>query len=214
MKARIKRMLQLAAFAAILISLGVQGASWEQGVHYTELSDPQPVQTDEQIEVRELFWYGCPHCYTLEPFIENWIRNKPENAQYVPTPGIFHAQSEFHARVFYTFEALGITDKVHRDFYDELHQRGNRIYNVEGLVEFAAKHDVGADELRGAYDSFSVDANVRSAKQMFGKYGATGVPTMIVDGRYRFTVSSAGGHKQLLELIDFLVDKAATEGSG
>lgn len=214
MEACIRRTLQLVAFAAILVSLGARAASWEQGVHYTELSDPQPVDTGEQIEVRELFWYGCPHCYSLEPFIENWIQNKPENAEYVPTPGIFHKQSEFHARAFYAFEALGITDQVHRDFYDELHQRGNRIYNVGGLTEFVAKHGVEADKFRDAFDSFAVDANVRSARQMFPKYGATGVPTVIVDGRYRVTVSSAGGHKQLLELINFLVDKAAQERSG
>jgi len=209
----IKRLSPLVAFAVIIASLvlpaGAQAANWEQGVHYYELSAPQPVQTGEQIEVRELFWYGCPHCYALEPFIENWLKNKPENAQYVPTPGIFHRQSEFHARAFYTFEALGITDKVHRDFYDEIHQRGNRIYNLSGLVEFAAKHGAGAEEVRDAFNSFAVDANVRNAKQMFRKYGATGVPTMIVDGRYRVTVSSAGGHEQLLELINFLVDKAA-----
>lgn len=214
MEACIRRTLQLVTFAAILVSLGARAASWEQDVHYTELSDPQPVDTGEQIEVRELFWYGCPHCYSLEPFIENWIQNKPENAEYVPTPGIFHKQSEFHARAFYAFEALDITDQVHRDFYDEIHQRGNRIYNVGGLSEFVAKHGVEADKFRDAFDSFAVDANVRSARQMFHKYGATGVPTVIVDGRYRVTVSSAGGHKQLLELINFLVDKAAQERSG
>lgn len=211
MEACIRRTLQLILFAAILASLAANAANWEQGVHYHELSEPQPVQTGEQIEVRELFWYGCPHCYALEPFIENWLGNKPENAAYVATPGIFHQASEFHARAYYTFEALGITDKVHRDFYDELHQRGNRVYNVSGLVEFAARHDVDADALRDAFDSFSVDANVRSAAQMFRKYGATGVPTMIIDGRYRVTVSSAGGHEQLLDLINYLVEKAANE---
>ncbi len=211
MQALIRRTLQLVLFAAILGSVTAHAANWEPGVHYHELAEPQPVQTGEQIEVRELFWYGCPHCYSLEPFIENWLRNKPDNAEYVPTPGIFHQASEFHARAYYTFEALGITDQVHRDFYDEIHQRGNRVYNVNGLVEFAAKHGVDAEEVRDAYDSFSVDANVRSAAQMFGKYGATGVPTVIVDGRYRVTVSSAGGHEQLLELINFLVDKAAGE---
>lgn len=206
-------MLRLFAFAGLVMSLAmslsVRAANWEQGVHYYELSEPQPVQTSEKVEVRELFWYGCPHCYALEPFIENWLKNKPENAQYVLMPGMFHQLSEFHARAFYTFEALGITDKVHRDFYDEIHQRGNRIYNLSGLTEFAAKHGVAAEDFRDAYESFSVDANVRNAKQMFSKYGATGVPTMIIDGRYRVTVSSAGGHEQLLELINFLVDKAA-----
>lgn len=213
MPACMQRILQLAAVTAILAFVaaptGAHAANWEQGVHYQELSEPQPVQTDDGIEVRELFWYGCPHCYSLEPFLENWLKNKPDNAAFVLMPGIFHKQSEFHARAYYTFEALGITDSVHRDFYDEIHQRGNRIYSVDGLATFAGKHGVEAQALRDAFNSFAVDANVRNAKQMFRNYGATGVPTVIVDGRYRVTVSSAGGHEQLLDLINFLVDKAA-----
>lgn len=213
MEACIKRITRLVAFALILASLNAQAANWEQGVHYHELSEHQPVQTGDSIEVVELFWYGCPHCYALEPFLENWLKNKPENAAFIHMPGIFHKQSEFHARAFYTFEALGIADSVHRDFYDEIHQRGNRVYNLNGLAEFATKHGVGPDQARDAFNSFSVDANVRNAKHMFRQYGAAGVPTLIIDGRYRVTVSSAGGHEQLLELINFLVDKSAKDQS-
>lgn len=209
-----KRLLQLVAFSLVLASLGARAANWEAGVHYFELSNPQPVQTGEKIEVLELFWYGCPHCYALEPFIENWAENKPENAEYVLMPGIFRKDTQFHARAFYTFEALDITGKVHRDFYDEIHQRGNRIYNLAGLTEFAAKHGVASEEFTDAYDSFAVDANVRNAQNMFRKYEATGVPTIIIDGHYRVTVSSAGGHEQLLDLINFLVEKSAGERTG
>lgn len=214
MEASIKNILRLVAFALILASLGARAANWEQGVHYHELAEPQSVQTGDDIEVVELFWYGCPHCYSLEPFLENWLRNKPENAAFVLMPGIFHKESEFHARAFYTFEALGITDDVHRDFYDEIHQRGNRVYNLSGLVEFGAKHGVEPEQLRDAFNSFAVDTNVRNAGHMFRKYEATGVPTLIVDGRYRVTVSSAGGHEQLLDLVNFLVEKAAADRAG
>lgn len=208
-----KRIFQLLAFTLILVSVSVRAANWEQGVHYFELAESQPVQTGENIEVLEVFWYGCPHCYAFEPFVENWLKNKPDNAQYVLLPGIFQKQSEFHARAFYTFQALGITEEVHRDFYDEIHQRGNRIYNEGGLAQFVAKHGVSREAFEDAFNSFAVDANVRSAQRMFGKYEATGVPTMIIDGKYRITVSSAGGHEQLLELINFLVEKAASERS-
>lgn len=205
--------MKLTALVMVLASLSANAANWEQGVHYFELSEPQPVQTGDQIEVLELFWYGCPHCYALEPFIENWMKNKPENAEYVLVPGIFRKDTLFHARAFYTFEALGITGRVHRDFYDEIHQRGNRIYNLNGLMEYAAKHGVDQDDFKNAFDSFAVDTNVRNAQRLFRIYEATGVPTMIIDGRYRVTVASAGGHEQLLELINFLVDKAAKERS-
>jgi thiol:disulfide interchange protein DsbA len=209
-----KRILQLAAFVLLFASLGARAADWEQGVNYYKLAEPQPVQTGDKIEVRELFWYGCPHCYALEPFIENWVMNKPKNAEYVLMPGIFQQASEFHARAFYAFQALGIVSKVHRDFYDEIHQRGNRIITLDGLVQFVAKYGVSEKEFKDAFNSFAVDANVRNAKRMFTAYGATGVPTIIVDGRYRATVGSAGGHQQLLDLINYLVAKAAKERSG
>jgi len=205
----IKRILQFTAFTLALLSLSVHAANWEQGVHYFELAEPQPVQTDEKIEVRELFWYGCPHCYSLEPFLENWKQNKPEKAGFVLMPGIFNKASQFHARVFYTFESLDITKRVHRDFYDEIHQRGNRMRSPSAVAQFAAKHGVEDKAFEDAFNSFSVDANVRNARKMFRDYEATGVPTLIVDGRYRITVASAGGHEQLLQLINFLVEREA-----
>lgn len=211
MESCIKRIMHFVLIALLVTSLNVRAASWEQGVHYFELPNPQPVQTGDKIEVLELFWYGCPHCYALEPFIENWVQNKPKQAEYILMPGIFRKDTQFHARAFYTFETLGITDKVHRDIYDEIHQRENRIYNLSGLLEFAAKHGVEQNEFKKAFNSFAVDANVRNARLMFRKYEATGVPTIIVDGRYRITVASARGYEQLLDLINFLVDKAASE---
>lgn len=214
MATRSKTLLALAAATLILASMHARAQNWEPGVHYFELAEPQETRTGENIEVLELFWYGCPHCYALEPFIENWLKNKPENAEYVLMPGIFQKLSAFHAQAFYTFEALGITDQVHRDFYDEIHQRGNRVYNLSGLVEFAGKHGVEPEAVKDAFNSFAVDANVRNARSMFKKYEATGVPTMIVDGRYRVTVASAGGHEQLLQLVNFLVHKAAAEDAG
>ena len=215
MDVSVKRVVQLAAFFLILVALGARAADWEEGVNYFKLAEPQPVVTGDKIEVRELFWYGCPHCYALEPFIENWAKNnKPKNAEYVLMPGIFQKASEFHARAFYAFQALGIVNKVHKDFYDEIHQRGNRIYTLDGLVQFVSKYGIGEKEFKDAFNSFAVDANVRNAERMFTAYGATGVPTIIVDGRYRATVGSAGGHEQLLQLINYLVAKAAKEHSG
>jgi len=211
LKACVKRLLQMAAATLVFASLSAYAQSWQQGVHYFELAERQPVEKEDKVEVRELFWYGCPHCYSLEPFLENWKQNKPEEADFVMMPGIFNKSTRFHARAFYTFEALDITSEVHRDFYDEIHQRGNRMYSLSDVAAFISRHGVEKEKAEDAFDSFAVDANVRNAQKKFRDYEATGVPTLIVDGRYRVTVSSAGGHEQLLELINFLVDKAAAE---
>lgn len=198
---------------AIPLQGSAQAASFQPGVHYFELKQVQPVQTGDQVEVLELFWYGCPHCFDLEPYIEAWLQNKPEAAEYVRLPAIFRDSWALHARAYYTFEALGIVDQVHKDFFDEIHRRRSRIVSFDQLVNFAGRHGVDAKEFKDAFESFAVDSKLRHARNMTNRYEATGVPTIIVDGKYRATVSSAGGQQQLMELVNFLVAKAAEERS-
>lgn len=186
-------------------------ANFTADIHYFKLPAPQPVQTGDQIEVLELFWYGCPHCYKLEPVIEKWLTNKPKNAGYVRMPAILRDTWAFHARVFFTFEAMGLTDKLHANFFDELHKRKNRIRTKEQLIPFLKANGVPTDQFFDNYESFAVDSKVRHSRLMSDKYATTGVPTMVVDGKYRATATSAGGLQQLMDLVNFLVAKAANE---
>jgi len=180
--------------------------------HYFALLEPQPVSTGNKIEVMELFWYGCPHCYHLEPYLQKWLKNKPENAALVQIPAVWNRKEwEFHARVYYTFEALGVLDKMHHEFFDELHKRKNRIRNLETLLPFLEKQGINSKQFMDAYDSFAVERKVRNSKLVSEKSGADAVPTIVVDGKFRATTSSAGGHDQLLLLINYLVDLAAKE---
>ena len=207
--------LPLLLVLAVLIgfsTMPAQAAKWEQGIHYYELSQPQPVQTGDDIEVVELFWYHCPHCFALEPVLKQWLETGiPENAKYVPLPGIFRRSTIFDARVFFTLEALGLLDKMHEDVYHEIHVRKNPFKSLGDVDALLSKHGVSAEEFKAAYDSFAVDTKMKHAQLMFEKYQATGVPTIVVDGKYRATASTAGGHRELMELTNFLVEKAAAE---
>lgn len=186
-------------------------ANYTADIHYFKVPTPQPVQTGDQIEVLELFWYGCPHCYKLEPVIEKWLTSMPKNAAHVRLPAILRDTWAFHARVYYTFEAMDLVDKVHASFFDELHKRKNRIRTKEQLIPFLKANGVPTAEFFDNYESFAVDSKVRHARLMSGNYAISGVPTMIVDGKYRATASSAGGLQQLMDLVNFLVAKAAKE---
>lgn len=198
--------------ALFLISHGY-AAEFELGVHYQELDEPQPIQTGEQIEVLELFWYGCPHCYALEPHLEKWLENKPKNAEYVPLPAILRESWTVHARAYYTFEALGVLDELHTAFFDAIHAQKRSFNTAESLADFAAEHGIDKGAYLNAYKSFGVDAKLRHARTMAQKYQATGVPTIIVDGKYRATASMAGNQENLMRLVNFLVAKAAEERS-
>ena len=196
---------------SLIFAINVFAAEYKEGAQYFKLKKSQPVQTGKQIEVKELFWYGCPHCYRLEPSIQRWLKKKPENADYIPMPAVLRESWVFDARAYYTFETLGIVDKVHVEFFDEIHKRGKRLRTSEQLADFLSRFGIKKKDAIDAYNSFAVDTKLRHATLMVRRYEANGVPTIIVDGKYRATATSAGGHEELMQLVNYLVDKSAAE---
>lgn len=185
-----------------------------EGVHYELLDKPQPVQTGEKIEVLELFWYGCPHCYRLEPPLLEWLKKKPENSAYVAVPAVLGAHWEWGARAWYTFEALGLTHPLHGEFFHAIHRDRLRLDNAQALADWIAGFGHDRQAALAAYDSFAVDAKVRHSTRVGQLYAISGVPSMIVDGKYLTSVGRAGGHAQLFKVIEFLIELAASERAG
>ncbi len=196
------------AFIFFLSPLQAQDNTFVEGGHYELLADIQPVQTGDKIEVVEMFWYRCPHCYRLEPYIIDWLKNKPENVEFVPIPAVLNEQWAFHARAFYAFEALGLTEEFHAQFFHAIHAERKRIDTVDALAAWVT--DMGADgqAVKDTFSSFAVENKLNFAHVMSRRYGITGVPAIIVDGRYRTSVSMAGSHETLIQVINFLVEKA------
>jgi len=190
---------------------GAGRADYTEGVEYVRLPQSQPVETGNKIEVREIFWYGCPHCYTLEPAINKWLKTKPADAQFVRMPAILGPSWEPHARAFYAFEALGVTDKLHSAFFNALHAQGQALNNESSIAEFVAKHGVDKEKFLKAYNSFSVNAFVKNAVQMALRYGIESVPTLIVDGKFKTGSATVRGNDPLMQLVDYLVKKSAAE---
>lgn len=196
---------------AFLVTQTAWSQEFKQGVEYERLTKPMAVQTGEQIEVRELFWYRCPHCFSLEPFIHDWLPSKPENADYVPFPAVLSQSWELQARAFFTFEALGVMDKLHTAFFVAIHEEKKNIRSPKDLAKWAATQGVDEQAVLDAYDSFAVDTKTRQAALLTREYGITGVPAIIIDGKYRTSGQMAGGNERLFAVIDHLVAKAAEE---
>jgi thiol:disulfide interchange protein DsbA len=195
----------------MLLPAAGQAQNFLEGVEYQRLAAPQPVETGARIEVREFFWYGCPHCYTLEPSIHKWLQGMPKNAQFVRTPAVFNAQWAIHARAYYAFEALGITDKVHEPLFRALHVEKRRVFDVDSLAAFVTEKGGDAKAFLDAYNSFGVQASLNRAVQAGRAYNLDAVPVLIVDGRYLTNATIAGGYDKALEVVSFLVNKAAAE---
>ncbi|NOS87958.1 MAG: thiol:disulfide interchange protein DsbA/DsbL [Methylococcaceae bacterium] len=172
---------------------------------YEKLASVQPTQNTDKIEIIEFFWYGCPHCYAFEPLLEKWVKNLPKNVEFIRQPAAFNDLWSKHAKAYYTAEALGLVDKVHADFFDAIQNKGQKLDNEADLEAFFVAHGVTASQFKEAYNSFAVDAKLRQAPLMAGRYGITGVPAIIINGKYRTNGPLAGSHEKMIEVMDKLI---------
>ena len=197
----------------LAFALPVTGQEYEQGINYFPLKIPQPVHTGDKIEVLELFWYRCPHCFELEPYLNKWLKSKPDFIEYVRLPAVLNRSWAFDARVFYTFVALGLVDSLHEAYFEAIHTDRKRIVTVEQLADWVADKGQDSQQILDTFNSFGVDSMVAHAADMSGRYETDGVPTIIVDGKYRTKVSLAGGHNELIDLMNYLALRAQSERS-
>ena len=167
---------------------------------FLELNPPQPVETADKIEVLEFFWYGCIHCYNLEPKIESWLKTLPKDVEFRRVPAVFNERWAQDAAIFYTFEALGLLDKLHRPFFDAIHRDRLRTDNAQALNAWLEKHGVDAKKFETTLKSFGVQSKTKRAIRMTTAYKIDGTPAMAVHGRY--TVPSSDG---MLGTVDQLV---------
>lgn len=202
-----------ALLALVLAALAVTAPAADEftaGRHYDLVTPAQPTGTEDKIEVVELFWYGCPHCYTFEPHIEKWLETKPDYIEFVRMPAVFARNWEVHARAYYAAEQLGVLDRIHRPLFDALHQQKRELFTEEALAAFFAEHGVEPEDFRTAYDSFAVDSKARAAIAATRNYGITGVPAVVVNGKYRSSARSTGTYENLLKLVEHLAAKEHT----
>lgn len=197
---------------------GLPAGKWRPGVNYDPLAPAQPTSVAPgKVEVMEVFWLACPHCYELEPYMRRWLKSKPAYVEFVRVPVIWQPVHKAHARLFYTLEALNRDDLVEKAF-ETLHQElQNRQPPLIGdsdqetfrlQQQFAVQNGVSASDFATAYNSFAVNADLQRAEEITERYQVQGVPLIAVNGRYTSDVGKAGGEDKLVELIN---DLAASE---
>jgi len=179
----------------------------EETTGYEILASPQPTQNPDKVEVIEFFWYGCPHCYDFEPILESWVKKIPTNVDFIRQPAAFSDLWAKHAKAFYVAQALGVLDKVHADFFDTLQNKHQKLETEEQLGAFFTAHGVKEADFHDAYNSFLVDTKVRQAAVTPARYGVTGVPVLIVNGKYKVDGKSAGSHEKMIEVVNRLIKK-------
>src|SRR3954467_6139715 len=199
-------MKKLFAFvSAMLIALPALAQGQFQ---YTELKPPQTVETDaKKIEVTEFFWYGCPHCYNLEPYIERWQKTAPADVQLRRIPAVFNQRWGHDAAIFYTLEALGLVDKLHRPLFDAIHRDRLDTANVEAFSQWLQKQGVDPKKFMETMKSFGVQSKTKRAVQLTTAYKIDGTPAMAVQGRYTISADQARSQQGMMDTVNYLVEQ-------
>jgi protein dithiol oxidoreductase (disulfide-forming) len=187
---------------------------WKAGVNYDPIVPAQPTAAPAgKVEVLEVFWYACPHCYALEPFIAAWRKTKPDYVDFERIPVMWGPVHRAHAQLYYTLKQLGrndLDDKV----FETLHQEQNPLVGntpeetFQDQLQFAKANGIDPDAFRKAYNSFAVNTDLQRAEELTQRYHVEGVPLVIINGKYQTDVGKAGSHEQLIAEIN---DLAASE---
>lgn len=180
---------------------------------YKNIVPPQPTSSGNKIEVVEIFSYGCSHCHRFEATLERWLKNKPDNVEFVHLPAIFSPQLALFARAYYAAEALGVVDKVHKPLFNAVHVQKRRLSSEDEIAEVFVENGVNKDDFHKAFRSFSVEAKVRRAAELGKRYGLEATPSMVVNGKY---ITNPGmdniGFDGMLKEVDKLIAKESKGG--
>ena len=209
-----------AAGAASLASLGLAPSSTlaqaqpVEGKDFLKLGTPAPVSAPAgKIEVIEFFWYGCPHCYALEPMLEPWRAKLPADVHFRLVPFDFdEALRELHKRIFCTWEVLGLVEKMHVKTFDRFHRDRKPINTEKDMLAFAAESGLDVAKVKDAWNSFGVQVKMRQAKQVCEQYDIHSTPVLAVQGRFETEPSMAGSGEKALAVTDWLVNRVRKGG--
>ncbi|MGV8919000.1 MAG: thiol:disulfide interchange protein DsbA/DsbL [Pseudomonas sp.] len=200
--------LSAALVAASLFGMSAQAAEpIEAGKQYVELSSAVPVSVPGKIEVVEMFWYGCPHCYAFEPIINPWIEKLPADVHFIRIPAMFGGPWDAHGQLFITLDTMGVETKVHTAVFDAIQKEHKKLVTPDDMADFVATQGVDKTKFLETFNSFAVKGKIAQYKELAKKYEISGVPTMIVNGKYRFDLGTAGGPEAALAVADQLIAK-------
>jgi thiol:disulfide interchange protein DsbA len=215
-----KRSLQFIVFIALLplaMSSFAQLERYVAGTHYTELRNPVNTPDPAKVEVLEVFWYGCSHCFRFEPLVNDYETNAPDYVDFNRFPAMWNALMKVHAQVYYTAEALDALDVLHEPIFNAINLEGNRLANERSIGALFQEHGISQDEFESTFNSFSVRTKVNQAESRMQDYQIRSTPNMVVNGKYLVTTGEGVPTQQeMMNVVRFLVDKeyAAIQSSG
>jgi len=211
MNHRIFFILPFLLFSFSILNAANVYADLVEGKNYTVLKTPQPTRDGSKIEVLEFFWYGCPHCDSLHPHVKAWARDIASDVDFRYVPAVFRPNWTTGAKAFYTIETMGLLDPLHDKMYQAIHREKNDLNDEAVLFDWIEKQGVDRKKFEDTFRSFSVQNQLAKSTQMSRQYQLTGVPALVVDGKYLTSGGMSSTPDETIKTLNALIDKARKE---
>jgi len=197
----------------MLISFNVLAADPQVGQEYDRTLQTIPTDTPSKIEVVEIFWYGCIHCYHMDPVLNAWVKKLPADITFKRIPGLPNPSWAPMAKAFYAMDDLKLSNKLHSALFDAVHKEKtlDPTNEVAAIDWITRKSGLDRTKVDAAFKSFSMNNKLNQAAQFFRASGATGVPTFVINGQFITSSTMAGGNEQALQTVDYIVNNIRTE---
>jgi thiol:disulfide interchange protein DsbA len=201
----IKRWLMGLALLMLVSGAASAQTSFVAGTDYQVISPAVKTTQPDKVVVTEIFWYGCPHCFRFEPYVDRWAAGLPDGVVFEQVPSSLNPRWTELARAYYAFKMMGALEQTHKALFDAIHVKRQRLDSLDSIAEFAADRGLDEKVFREDYFSFPVETQIRKNTQKEKRYGHRGVPAVIVNGKYLVTASLAGSNERMIQMMDFLV---------
>jgi len=191
----------------MFLSFSALAAEPEMGTNFDKTAQTIPTDNKNKIEVMELFWYGCIHCYEMDPMLSDWVKKLPKDVYFKRVPAIPRPEWAAMAKAFYAMETLGVSEKLHASIFDAVHKEKKlNPADEKAILEWVTlKSGLDRKKVEEAFNSFSMNASMNRSVQIFRAAGATGVPSLVIDGKYITSSTMAGGNNEALKLTDYII---------
>lgn len=191
----------------LLASFNVLAADPQIGKDFDKTLQVIPSDNPNKIEVTEVFWYGCIHCYHMDPLLSAWVKKLPADVVFKRMPGLPQPAWAPMAKAFYAMDDLKLSDKLHTALFDAIHKEKvldptNEVAAIDWMTK---KSGLDKSKVDAAFKSFSMNNKLNQAAQFFRATGATGVPSFIINGQFITSSTMAGGNEQALKTVDYIV---------
>lgn len=200
-------MKKLLSILMLLASFNVLAADPQVGKEFDKTLQAIPNDNPNKIEITEIFWYGCSHCYVMDPILNAWVKKLPADVTFKRLPGLPNPSWAPMAKAYFALEDLNLSDKLHTAIFAAIHkQKTLNPTDEKAAIDWIAKQGgLEKSKVEESFKSFSMNNRLNRASQYFRATGATGVPSIIIDGQYITSSTMAGGNEQALKTADYII---------